>query len=158
MPPKNYIATTWRVSVKPRLRYSFFYDFFVSNGSLFRFCFVYYILCSRFVKCSDDQVVSAHEVLDSNPAEGGVELMTPALHCTESFIITPSSSRYDLNKLKETLSTNHHFLLRGLPSRVCESVSGSFIVSTAYKCTALIQSNFNGSNIFGTIENCSRHG
>ena len=26
------------------------------------------------------------------------------------------------------------------------------------KITVLIQSNLNGSNIFGTIENCSRHG
>ena len=32
-------------------------------------------------------------------------------------------------------------------------------VSTAQPlATGIVQSNFNGSNIFGTIENCSRHG
>ena len=43
-------------------------------------------------------------------------------------------------------------------SSLCLNALSSCNTSLKIDQKSFIQSNFNGSNIFGTIENCSRHG
>ena len=45
--------------------------------------------------------ISDQKVLDLNPAEGRIQLMTVVLHFTEPIIITFPSSRCDLNDVEQ---------------------------------------------------------